>query len=181
MRFWAHGPFEVPVEAGARRDSFWKQVREDEEYDSLEKNSLCNAVGCYVFLTRWGQTHTPYYVGKACGQAGFYQEVFTPHKTRYYREIAASKPRHKPMMMLFPLITGTGRLARPGKANNDVIEWMERTLIGMALSKNPQLYNKRDTKRLREYIVDGVFGAKAHTHRYPASATARRMLTDHDD
>lgn len=100
---------------------------------------------------------------------------------RYYRDIAAAKPRQKPQMMLFPLITNGERLAHAGKVNNDVVEWMERTLIGMALAKNADLYNRRDTKRLREYIVDGVFGAKAHTHRYPASDAARRMLTDHDD
>lgn len=50
MRFWAYGPFDVDL--GQRRDHFWKQVREIEDFDGFEKNLVCHAIGCYVFLMR---------------------------------------------------------------------------------------------------------------------------------
>lgn len=128
-----------------------------------------------------GEKLVPWYVGKTNAMTGFYGEVLTPHKVDHYSNIIAEKPYWTPHMLLFPLITPGERLSRAYKSNKPLIEWMERTLIGMALGKNPNLYNKRDTKLLKNCIVDGVFGSFDKHQHYPAALAARRALTDRQD
>lgn len=175
MRFWAYGPLPVNLDD---LGSFWNELDSWAEFDGLEAWELRRAIGCYVFAMQRGKKLIPFYVGKTNAKTGFHGEVFTPHKLKHYRSSIAAKPTHKPKMLLFPLITATEKLSRAHTSHRGVIEWMERTLIGMALAKNDQLMNARDTKLLRTCIVDGVFGREGHGHQYDAAMAARRALTD---
>lgn len=179
MHFWSFGPFEVDLSQD--RSHFWAQVREEEEWESLGHNRLCHAIGCYVFLLRYGDKYRPFYVGKTNAKSGFYSEIFAPHKLDHYQNIISEHPRHTPLMLLFPLRTPTWTLSRAYVTNRPLIEWMERILIGMALAKNPDLYNRRDTKNLKNCIVDGVFGKFSKSQRYEAALVARQTLTDLND
>lgn len=128
-----------------------------------------------------GDKLVPWYVGKTNAKTGFYREVFTSHKIQHYTGIIEQKPGWKPHMLLFPLITPSWRFSKAFATDKPLIEWMERTLIGMALAKNPDLYNKRDTALLKNCIVDGVFGRFGSYQKYPAALAARQALTHHED
>lgn len=178
MQFWSYGPFSAnPLD----KTAMWSEVREAEDYEGLETNAIRDSIGCYVFVMQRGKKLLPWYVGKTNAKTGFYREVFADHKVSHYSSIIEWKTGWRPKMLLFPLITSSGRFSAAYKTNKPLIEWMERTLIGMALSKNPDLYNKRDTKMLKNCIVDGVFGDFSKNQRYPAAIAARSALTDHDD
>lgn len=181
MQFWSYGPFPVGAFDDVRhwRSSFWQGV---DEYDFDAGGSLRSAIGCYAFVMSRGAKIKPWYVGKTNAISGFEGEIFTDHKLTRYRGVVDTSPSGwKPHILLFPLVTETGRLSRAYKSDKRLIEWMERTLIGMALAKNPDLYNKRDTTMLRKCVVDGVFGEfKAH-QRYEGAIAARKALTNHDD
>lgn len=178
MRFWTFGPFNAHPEDKPR---FWSEVAEAEQEDGFEPKSLRGAIGCYAFVMERGEKLVPWYVGKTNARTGFYGEVFTPHKTAHYRGIVDLKMGWRPKMLLFPLITDTGRFSQAYATNKPLIEWMERTLIGMGLAKNRDLFNKRDTKMLKNCIVDGVFGHFEKRQHYPSALAARRALTDQDD
>ncbi|MBY3172047.1 MULTISPECIES: hypothetical protein [Rhizobium] len=181
MQFWSYGPFNVGLsnENELWRREFWQEVS---EYNDDAGGMLRNAIGCYVFIMSRAGKLRPWYVGKTNAVAGFQGEIFTEHKLKHYRGVISEAPQGwKPQMLLFPLITGGGMLSKAYKTDKPLIEWMERTLIGMALAKNPLLYNSKDTTLLRNCIVDGVFGDfKAH-QRYDGAIAARKALTDHND
>lgn len=175
--FWSFGPWDADPDD---QKGFWKQVQDQEELDGFDRNALRDAIGCYLFVMKRGEKLVPWYVGKTNAKTGFYREVFTRHKCDHFSIAKQAKPGWKSQMMLFPLITGSGRFSKAYTADKPVIEWMERTLIGMALAKNSELYNKRDTLKLKTCILDGVFGDGKYVD-YPAAVAARRALTDYAD
>lgn len=184
MQFWTYGPYDVDIKKQSEsemKQAFWQQVAESDEAEGFGRGSLKGAIGCYVFYMQYGEKMTPYYVGLTKARTGFGGEIFTPHKINHYRKALTERPRHKGKMLLFPLATPTGYLSLAYETNKPLIEWMERTLIGMALAKNPYLLNVRDTKNLRNCVVDGVFGIQSRHQKYEAASVARKVLTDHDD
>ena len=178
MRFWAYGPLPIDLDDLSK---FWNELDGWAEFDGLEAWELRRAIGCYVFVMQRGKKLIPYYVGKTNAKTGFQGEIFTPHKRKHYRSAIEAKPTYKPKMLLFPLVTATEKLSRGNTLHRGVIAWMERTLIGMALAKNEELLNARDTKLLRTCIVDGVLGKEGHNNHYDAAIAARRALTDLPD
>lgn len=181
MQFWSYGPFDVRI---LEDDRYWKRAFWDAvaEYDEDAGAPLKSAIGCYVFVMSRGTVIRPWYVGKTNAIAGFQGEIFTPHKLKHYKEIIGlCASGWKPQMLLFPLATAGNRLSYAYKTDKPLIEWMERTLIGMGLAKNPQLFNTRDTKWLRECVVDGVFGDYKSHQRYEGAIAARKALTNYED
>ena len=123
-------------------------------------------IGCYAFCISNGQKVRPWYVGKTLAQGGFRDEVFTPHKILHYTEILnpqdkeKSYRRGKPCILLFPLVSDTWRLSK-SRANSDgYVDWLETTLIGMALSQNPEIANTSKTRFHREVYVNGLIGGQ---------------------
>ncbi|WP_346294343.1 hypothetical protein [Sphaerothrix gracilis] len=178
MLFWSYGPFEVDLEN--RRD-FWKTLNEWEDYDELPVNSLKCAFGCYSLVMRRGEKYKPWYVGKAHGKDGFKQEIFADHKLKHYRNIIAQNPGWRPYMLLFPLVTPRGCISKSVSTRKPDILWMERTLIAMALARNPNLFNVRDTKNYRNFVLDGVLGPYQKRQKYDAADVARRTFTHFED
>lgn len=79
-------------------------------------------------------------------------------------------------MLLFPLTTGNPDGHKPFSKNRNkmsVVEWLERTLIGMALQRNPQLLNLRDTTLPKSVTVRGVMGARDKGRPYEEVKYAR--------
>ena len=159
MRFQAAGVFEVTrkknrlidVTTSAKRN-FWRDV-------DAEAPGVRQAAGCYLFVLFNSSKAMPWYVGKAERQS-FEKEIFTAHKVNQYNEVLAS---HKgtPYIFLIPRMNGKSHACRPTKVRNDAIGMLETLLIGMALRRNPQLRNIRDTALLRKLCIEGVLNSKA--------------------
>jgi hypothetical protein len=160
MNFESCGPFLFPRErTGQWQKEFWQVV--DNYWEGLS-----NAIGCYAFCISNGQKVRPWYVGKTLAQGGFRDEVFTPHKILHYTEILnpqdkeKSYRRGKPCILLFPLVSDTWRLSKSRANSNGFVDWLETTLIGMALSQNPEIANTSKTRFHREVYVNGLIGGQ---------------------
>ena len=167
MNFEVHGEFGISITHGRRIDrssisAFWQEV---------DKNvpGLSGANGCYLFgVSSSGADMTmPWYVGMTT--KSFKSECFQPHKILYYDDALHEYQRGGPMMFLMPKRTPTGRFAGSGKAKD--IQFLEKFLIGVALKRNPDLLNKRDTKMYKEIYVPGLVNAS----RGNPGAAARRL------
>jgi len=108
-------------------DSFW---------DSQAKYKKLR--GCYVFSMRAGRGITPGYVGKT--RKNFKQEVFGAHQLMRYYEFMASYERGRPVFFFVVAAQSAG------KPNDSKIRAVEKYLIDLGLTVNPDLLNKRDTK-----------------------------------
>lgn len=103
---------------------------------SYEKFQKCR--GCYVFSMRTGGGCTPGYVGKT--KVNFRQEVFGSHQLKRYYEFMASYKKGRPV--LFFVLAPQAK----GKPNSFMIREVEKYLIDLSLTVNPELLNKKDTK-----------------------------------
>jgi hypothetical protein len=161
MRFDTYGPFPVAtvdrVVKGSQK-GFWTDVDAHAMYYDYKSGELAQAIGCYA-LVMYGRTYRPWYVGQTRAQAGFKGEIFQPHKLKIYTEYTSER-RGTPYMFLFPLMTDGGAFSRAHASSKGVIDWLERTLIGMAFAKNPLLRNVSHTKHLRSVTVSGILGPR---------------------
>lgn len=160
MNFESCGPFYYPRErTGHWRKIFWQDVEKYWE-------GLSSGVGCYVFCIDNGQRVRPWYVGKTLAKGGFQDEVFTSNKLDHYTEILSpqdedrSYRKGKPCILLFPLVTEKGLLSRNRSSSEPYVDWLETTLIGMALSQNPEIANTSKTRFHREVYVNGLIGGQ---------------------
>lgn len=162
MRFDTYGPFEVIKKDGqiekGEQSSFWNAVSAESEYWTGEAKSLQRAIGCYAFVI-YDRVYRPWYVGKTVADGGFRDEIFEKHKRDIYNEYVSQR-RGTPYMFLFPLLTDSGQLSEARIAGAEVIDWLEKTLIGMAFAKNPGLRNVANTKHLRSVSVYGLIGSR---------------------
>jgi hypothetical protein len=118
--------------------------------------------GCYVFSMRTGGGCTPGYVGKT--RRNFKQEVFGAHQLTRYYEFMASYKRGRPVFFFV-----LARQAK-GKPNNSKIREVEKYLIDLGLTANPELLNKKDTKPpgwgIQGVIRGGKGKVSAGTHAF---------------
>src|SRR5258708_8754831 len=129
------GPFRIPcyVGKGGRSitdgnvDEFWEAHK---KYESSR--------GCYVFAIRAGKGFRPGYVGKAT--KGFKKEVFEYHKLSRYQQFLVDYARGTPV--LFFLVAPV----KKGKPNNSQIGEIEKYLINLGITANPDLLNEKGTK-----------------------------------
>jgi hypothetical protein len=122
--------------------------------------------GCFVFAMRAGKGFTPGYVGKATKK--LQQEVFAHHKLTRYQQFLAEYARGTPVMffILAP--------ERQGKPNNSQIGQVEKYLIDLALTANPDLLNEKGRNRAKWGIKGVIRGGKGKTSR--GTKDFRRML-----
>tara|TARA_R110000868_G_scaffold336665_1_gene597586 strand:- start:46 stop:567 length:522 start_codon:yes stop_codon:yes gene_type:complete len=171
MLFESFGPFEIDRNfEGQWKREFWLQV--DERLAGLR-----NSVGCYAFCLQHGETVKPWYVGQTINKAGFEGEVFTDHKREHYSYLLELKPKSRPVMLLFPLVTDNWKLSKNRSSSKSVIDWLETTLIGMALSKNPEIANVSKTRFHREVYVHGVIGSQFQGKPSTSASFAKKAFT----
>lgn len=167
MYFTVYGPFELDRKSNGRvdrrlRSLFWERV-------DGKKPTLADRTGCYVFALSAGGGAKPWYVGKAESQS-FYDEIFTSHKMEIFNDVLASK-KGKPQIYLIPRLSTGGKLCWPGKTKRRSVDFLETMLIGMALSRNADLKNIKDTKILREITLPALVKGTTPGHPgKPASA-----------
>ena len=154
MKYNVCGPFEVPRGATGLIDmsrepkkAFWKDVERRSE-------GLSGACGCYIFGIKSGRGLLPQYVGRTRGNT-FKGECFTPHKLNHYNA-AVTASSGRPMIFFLPKVTPGGAFARISTNGHRDIDFLESYLIGVALERNANLLNKKDTKFLREMEVRGI-------------------------
>ncbi|WP_156383391.1 hypothetical protein [Rhizobium sp. Root483D2] len=179
MNFNAWGPFEFSGTDGQWKAEFWQQAADQEIHYNCPPDRLRNAIGCYMFAIKRGKQYTPWYVGQTRAAAGFEGEIFERHKLDHYRSSLASAQRSTGYIFLFPLITGGDdwRFSTARTTGKNLIDWLEKMLIGMALSKNTELRNLRDTLFLKNVWVEGVFGDQNPGRpSFPASEARKALL-----
>ena len=173
MRFEPYGPFELPRLNGGinlrEKRSFWETVRG-------EHPSLPDAVGCYVFALKAAKGFKPWYVGKTEKQC-FMDETWQPAKLLSYGEVIRMH-NGKPMLFLLAKITANGRFAKPTKhKNSGSITALEEFLIGVCLSRNGELLNKKTTRYLKGLHVPGYLNEAPGARTKNAKALARLLRT----
>lgn len=178
MWFDMYGPFELSRENGrilSRQPDFWEQVQASSKYHGSGEKELEQAIGCYAFGLRHGETLKPWYVGMTVAQGGFRREVLQPHKRDHYDEVVA-KHRGTPIMFLMPLLTPDGYFSRDRTSTKPLIQWVEKMLFGVALRRNLDCRNQRDTHYLRNVVVHGIFNSRPAGRQGPEVTAARRMF-----
>ena len=156
MKFEPFGPFEIPrkenglVNAEDTASVFWSAAETDNK-------GLADAVGCYIFSIRAGRGSLPWYVGKAEKQS-FRKECFAPHKLNIYNEQVASR-KGTPLLTLVTRFNPSGSYSGPRSSGYNDIPFLENMLIGLAVQRNPELANARNTKFMREMVIPGVLNS----------------------
>jgi len=173
--FETFGPFRLPIKEGAicRPSAAWWKEKVDGWIPDLSR-----AIGCYMF--GMGDAHIkPWYIGKTVNQRGFREEVFTGHKLEHFNWVLEEGHRGPPNLYLFPMITrsfGESWRFAYGASHNKPIEWLERTLMGMAYSQNQELANSRDVTYFRTVHVRGILGKATAGRRTGDIPKARQAL-----
>ena len=157
--FEVYGPFPLELFDGRCEKptrSWWRDVVDVYDGPSPERG-----IGCYMFTLGEARIK-PWYTGKTLCQGGFRDEAFTKHKLRHYNEALAGR-KGPAQIFFFPLITRYfhdegWQLSRDRTSTHRLIDWLEKTLIGMALARNPLLQNTTDTTFLRTVRLRGIIG-----------------------
>ncbi|MDK1494010.1 hypothetical protein QN219_28925 [Sinorhizobium sp. 7-81] len=132
-----------------------------------------------MFATKRGDQYKPWYIGQTRAQKGFEGEIFERHKLDHYEASLEAAKRTSGYIFLFPLITGGDdwRFSTARQTGKNLIDWLEKMLIGMALSKNTELRNLRDTLFLKNVWVEGLFGDQTPGRpAYPAAEARKALL-----
>ncbi len=170
MKYTVHGPFLLPRDgdnlltrdAGEKAD-FWREVDDSE-------TGLSDAVGTYLISVR----NVVWYVGLAEKQP-FRKECFAPHKMTKI-DSAIRKGVGNVFIHLIAKRTPTGRFAAPGTNGHNDVQFLENSLIGMGLERNPDLLNKSDTAILRDIEVPGLFNSPAYSGKLKSVQALRKIL-----
>ena len=154
MNFFPHVAVEIPRQengliAGDKSSlaDFWHTF-------DTEEDDLSSGIGCYIFSIRAGKGSLPWYVGIAEKQT-FRKECFAPHKLNHFNNAIASR-KGTPILTLIAKYTPKHKIVFPNGNEHRDIQFLESMLISTCLRRNPDLYNVRDTKLLREMIVPGL-------------------------
>ena len=178
MWFDMYGPFELVRDEGripSRQPCFWEQVQHASEQYGSEPQELGQAIGCYAFGLRHGDTLKPWYIGMTLAKGGFRREILQQHKRDHYDEVVGAH-RGAPIIFLMPLLTPEGYFSRDRTGSKPLIQWVEKMLVGVALRQNLHCRNQRDTKYLRNVVVHGIFNSRPPGRQGPEVTAARKMF-----
>ena len=160
--FQVYGPYEIDREqVSEARWRNWKWAEIDEESGA----ALSEAKGAYVYSLRFGNKHTPLYVGIT--NKGFRHEVFGLHN----RERIHHHWKHEKGSIVFHLLAKPKR-AQKGFSRNIPVDWLsalEAVLIFVCRRSNPKLANKKHTKWLDGIGISGITGAEKQRGKPPAA------------
>ena len=154
MNFGVYGAHELPrvnrlIDSSAEaKNRFWKKVDNDVA-------GLSNACGCYVFAAQ----NRPWYIGLAEKQS-FAKECLTDNKLKHYNNTQNQYERSAPYLYFIAKLTPTGRFSKPSQNGHADIQTLEKILIGLAISRNPDVINIRGTKLLRKMNVPGILNTR---------------------
>ena len=170
MRYTVHGPFLLPRdtdglftrEAGEKA-SFWETVESSE-------SGLSDGVGAYLISVR----NVVWYVGLAEKQS-FRKECFSAHKVTKI-DSAIRRGSGNAFLHLLAKRTPTDRIAAPSCNGYRDVQFLENSLIGISLERNPELLNRSDTAILREIKVPGLFNSPPHSGKMKSVRSLQQIL-----
>ena len=152
MQYSVYGEFEIPRQGSTidrkRLSGFWDEV----EDSGL---GLSAAVGCYLFAIRAAKGKRPWYVGRSNG--GFRNECFQHQKLTHYHEVLSDIGKGTAVMVFVARLTPTGRFSR--KVPERELDFVERYLIHLALTRNRKLSNVANTKFFSTLSIPGVLNS----------------------
>jgi len=158
MQYENFGPFEMPVD---KRGDF--HIGDNEAAKlffravDAELPGLSKACGCYVFAMRSARGTTPWYVGKA-DRTTFGTECFNArNRLTYFNHTRERKGT--PLLFLVARMTPKGRFAKPYMNGTADVDFVESSLIGAALARNPDLLNVKKTLLFKSLKVPGFINA----------------------
>jgi len=154
MLFQAFGPF--PIERGANglvamtKDSrrlLWESVEECCE-------GLASGCGCYIVAAAGPNGAKPHYVGLTTRRS-FKAECSASHVVNHFNQVISGR-KLRPQLYLVAKLTPKGSFAKPsaGKGHPD-IAFLETYMIGLALDRNSELRNIKQTRFLKDLRVEG--------------------------
>lgn len=129
------------------------------------KTSECGSVlsmapGCYVFGVKpsGAKRVIPWYVGKAERQPVIKEATNAQH-LQLYNELFDNYKNGTPALYFLPSTTPKGKATTLADAGGKkpAIEFLEDWLIATCLKTNPELWNVKKTRMLRELYVRGIF------------------------
>lgn len=151
------GEFELPrtrslslIDDVALSEVFWPNL-------SREHQGLAEASGCYILGIRHSTGIKPWYVGKANGKDGFYQEVLNDRNTRKFNAQIDRQRSGTPVLFLLARMTPKGKF-RNDRGERD-LKWLEDELIRLALVANPELINSKSTDMPKRVVLPGVINS----------------------
>ncbi len=138
------------------RDALNPLKEELEEYES----GLSGACGCYIFALRAAKGYRPWYVGQSCKTSIANEALNSTNREKYNRIL--SEYTGTPVLFLMPLRTPKGGFRKLKTTDGSLksVSFLERWLISVAIHKNPDLANNKETMLLRRLHVAGVFNAR---------------------
>jgi hypothetical protein len=157
MKFSIHGPFELPRDSGlidttaSSRRLFWEKV--DESVPGLP-----DACGCYIFVIKAKRGALPWYVGLT-EKNSFRFEAIGLHQVDHYNHALARKIGVKPQLFFLAKQTPTERFAKPSANYQPDVEFLETFMFGIALNRNADLRNAKNTRFLRNLVVPSIINS----------------------
>lgn len=154
MKFSVYGPFDIPRTKGLIdtdtkiKKTFWEGVDQ-------EISLLSGACGCYIYVVKAGPAALPWYVGLTTKRT-FREECFHPFQVNHYNKGLAGKGKGKPQIFFLAKETPTGAFAKPSVNSHKDIEFFETFMFGIALKRNRELSNAKNTKFLKHLVVPGI-------------------------
>lgn len=174
MRFRVFGPFTIPRNTNGLI-SFNKDAKR-EFWDGVEAacEGVSSGCGCYIVAAAGGNGAKPHYVGLTVRRS-FRAECSAAHVINHFNEVIAGKPKLRPQLFLIAKLTPTGRFAKPSSSGHADIKFLENYMIGLALDRNPDLRNQKQTKHLKDLHVEGFLNT-GQGKPSPSASSLRTLL-----
>lgn len=158
-RYHTFGPFAVPRKRGAEGKKVLDRSKEaiNNFWEDVEENTpgLSTACGCYIFGVKAGKGVTPWYVGQS--KTGFKNECFTTTKVNHYHDVINDISKGTPALILLARYTKGNKIAKTLSHNE--ADFVEQYMIGLALGKNSNLRNIKNTKLSRTLLIPGLLNS----------------------
>lgn len=159
MNFDVYGGFELQRVGLHSLDMDNRTIKEFWEWVEEEEPGLSGACGCYVFSLRTSKGSLPWYVGKA-EKLSFRKECLNYKNRVAYHNVIQSR-KGIPELHLLPKVTAKKRsFSEVTKNPKPNIEKLESMLIGMALSRNPNVINVQGARAIQRITVEGVINSR---------------------
>ena len=176
VKYDIYGEFEVPRKKAAHGKRVLDNSKEalNDFWTNVESvvPGLSTARGCYIFSIRAGKGFKPWYVGQS--KTGFLNECFTPHKVNHYHDVINDITSGTPVLVFVSRLTSGGNFSK--KYATGELAFIEKQLISIALSKNTELKNIKNTKFPKSLQIPGILNSPAGKPGKGASLL-RRVLT----
>lgn len=157
MIYEVYGPFDLLMSKGLvdkeakSKKAFWDVVERDAP-------GVPEACGCYVYVVKAKRGTLPWYVGITTKRT-FRAEALGAHQLSHYNPAVSQKIGVTPQLFFLAKKTPQGRFAKPSTNPHRDVEFLEKFMFGLALTRNDSLSNSKNTKFLKTMVVPGILNS----------------------